>query len=391
MKKKQKINDSTTKNKINTINEEAALYIPTAHKKLLHYAWFEVLNFRCIQSLRIAPLERVNLIAGINNVGKTTLLEALFLHMGAANPELALKVDYLRGLTLTENQWRTLFWQFQEIAPIKMTGKNSKGEQRSLTISVKPSAIQLLDEKNTKASAGLAAAMGNDIVLKFQDKNKKASEVVGTIFIKKKDEVVSFQIKMEPPPQPPPFPGVLIMSNHLGKSDDEVQRFSDLRIKRHDEWVVTALKAIEPRLEKLEILSRQGVSMIHGYLKGYDEPVPSPLLGDGVKRVMSLILAIGYARNGVVLIDEIENGIHHSKMPSVWQAIAEACDLFNTQIFATTHSAECILAAHEAFKKKNSYDFRLHRLDRVNGEIKAVAYDQEALEGALSIPLEVRG
>jgi AAA15 family ATPase/GTPase len=183
----------------------------------------------------------------------------------------------------------------------------------------------------------------------------------------------------------------LIMSNHLGKPDEEVQRFSDLRIKSHDELVVTALKVIEPRLEKLEILSRQGVSMIHGYLKGYNEPVPSPLLGDGVKRVMSLLLAIGNARNGVVLIDEIENGIHHSMMQSVWNAIAEASVLFKTQIFATTHSAECILAAHEAYKKRNSYDFRIHRLDRINGEIKAGTYDQETLEGALSIPLEVRG
>jgi AAA15 family ATPase/GTPase len=141
----------------------------------------------------------------------------------------------------------------------------------------------------------------------------------------------------------------------------------------------------------LEILTYQGISMIHGYLKGYDEPVPSPLLGDGVRRSLSVILAVGAAENGVVLVDEIENGIHHSAMKPLWSVIAEASKTFNCQVFATTHSEECIYAAHDAFKENGPYDLMLYRLDRRNGSISAVAYDEERLDAAFSIPLEVRG
>jgi AAA15 family ATPase/GTPase len=131
--------------------------------------------------------------------------------------------------------------------------------------------------------------------------------------------------------------------------------------------------------------------MIHGYLKGFDEPIPLPIMGGGVQRALSILLAIGSAENGVVLIDEIENGIHHSALKDLWAVIAEASRVFNCQLFATTHSDECIRAAHEAFKKSKSYDLMLYRLERKNGSINAVMYDEETLDAALSIPLEVRG
>ena len=86
--------------------------------------------------------------------------------------------------------------------------------------------------------------------------------------------------------------------------------------------------------------------MIYGHLKGYDEPVPLTLLGDGVRRVASMVLAMGYARDGTLLVDEIENGIHHSVLGRLWEAIGYAAQLFNTQVVATTHSLECIGNAH---------------------------------------------
>jgi AAA15 family ATPase/GTPase len=102
------------------------------------------------------------------------------------------------------------------------------------------------------------------------------------------------------------------------------------------------------------------------------------------------LLAIVNAPGGTVLIDEIENGLHHSVMLKVWQAIAETARRSETQIFATTHSWECIRAAHEAFTKSGTYDFRLHRLDRLDGKIKAITYDEEALAAAIKAELEVR-
>jgi len=90
-------------------------------------------------------------------------------------------------------------------------------------------------------------------------------------------------------------------------------------------------------------------------------------------------------------VDEIENGVHHSVLKDMWRVVAETASLFNTQIFATTHSHECLVAAHEVYMEREHYRFRLHRLDRNNGEIRAVTYDKNSLESALSMPLEVRG
>jgi len=113
-------------------------------------------------------------------------------------------------------------------------------------------------------------------------------------------------------------------------------------------------------------------------------------MGGGMERLASLVLVIGTIPNGVVLVDEVESGLHYSILPKVWRAIGEVARQFNTQVFATTHSLECIVAAHRAFSESERYDFRLHRLDRDKESISAVTYDQETLEAAIETGLEVR-
>jgi AAA15 family ATPase/GTPase len=118
--------------------------------------------------------------------------------------------------------------------------------------------------------------------------------------------------------------------------------------------------------------------------------VPLPLMGEGMVRLASLVLAISNAQDGFVLIDEIENGLHHSILSKLWSAVGEVSRQFNTQVFATTHSNECIAAAHKAFRESGAYDFRLHRLERIKETILAITYDQETLEAAIEAGLEVR-
>ena len=79
-------------------------------------------------------------------------------------------------------------------------------------------------------------------------------------------------------------------------------------------------------------------------------------------------------------------------MTNVWKAIASAAKEYNTQVFATTHSWECVLSAHEAFESSETYDsdFRLHRLDRLNDDIKVVTYSKRSLSAAIKAGLEVR-
>ena len=138
MKTKEKGNGKGRKTE--SIREDVAPFTAQLKKveTLLPYASFHVRRFRCLKEITLEPLEQVNLITGKNDVGKTALLEALFLHIGETNPELALRIGNWRGLSLEMfSSWRSLFWQFDDNKSIELVATTIKGIKRSLTITVK--------------------------------------------------------------------------------------------------------------------------------------------------------------------------------------------------------------------------------------------------------------
>jgi AAA15 family ATPase/GTPase len=90
------------------------------------------------------------------------------------------------------------------------------------------------------------------------------------------------------------------------------------------------------------------------------------------------------------LIDEVENGLHHTVMPVVWKGLIAAAKELDVQIFATTHSAECIFAADQAARESQFNDLNLVRLDRVQDQIKATIIEQKDLATAKEFNWELR-
>ena len=88
-----------------------------------------------------------------------------------------------------------------------------------------------------------------------------------------------------------------------------------------------------------------------------------------------------------MLVDEIENGLHHSVLPDVWRVVGKVAEQFDVQIFATTHSYECVEAAREALGPDG---FRLHRLEVIDDMTRCVTYDADAVDGAIRHNMEVR-
>lgn len=119
---------------------------------------------------------------------------------------------------------------------------------------------------------------------------------------------------------------------------------------------------------------------------------PLPLLGEGLNRVLSVALAITIAPDGVVLIDEIENGLHWTVMRKIWEAISKYAEQNNTQIFATTHSWECIVSFQEALSELSREDIsaKLFRLEQKNDQIKAISYSLQDLEISVKQKIEIR-
>ena len=355
------------------------------------YKSFKIKNFRCFKELAITSFKRVNLIAGLNNVGKTALLEALFLHCGATNPDLTFKINAFRGIEKIKVEigtwaevgaWHWLFWHFDTSKEIELEGEDSWRRQSLLRIKLSRGGKILLDDFNTSKEIPLSSEISTQM-LTFEFQRGISGRESYSMFIDQKG------IRIEPSPPPLPFLAIFLAARTRIPPQEDAERYGELDALGQQERLLEVLKIIEPRLSRLSVVVSGGVPIIHGDI-GLGRLVPLPIMGEGMARLCSLVLAIAKARKGVVLIDEIENGLHHSIIDKVWKAIAKAAEEFDTQIFATTHSLECIVAAHKAFEESDVYDFQLYRLERINDTINVISYDQEDLATAIEEGFEVR-
>lgn len=170
---------------------------------------------------------------------------------------------------------------------------------------------------------------------------------------------------------------------------EDAQKFGQLDIIGKQEKIVDFLRIIEPDLKSLSSVAMGDSSLIHGDI-GLSRKIPVAYMGDGVARLLSVILAIASSQNGTVFIDECENGIYYSAMPKVWEAIAKAAREYDCQIIGTTHSYECLEAAHNGLKGDLAPDFSYIRLDRTENRTTAKSFDHELLKVAIETNMEVR-
>jgi len=118
--------------------------------------------------------------------------------------------------------------------------------------------------------------------------------------------------------------------------------------------------------------------------------IPVTQMGQGFNRLLDVYSEIAAAEAKVLLIDEIENGLHHSVLPTIWRGLFHAAEEVDVQFFATTHSWECVLAADEAAGEEPKYGLNLIRLDRVTDNIEVTIIDKEALGTAKELHWEMR-
>ncbi len=125
-------------------------------------------------------------------------------------------------------------------------------------------------------------------------------------------------------------------------------------------------------------------------LKGCDRPVPLKSCGDGATRLFGVALALANSAGGFLLIDEAENGLHWSVERNFWRMVLKATQENDVQVFATTHSWDCIAGFAKAVNETPEEDGLLLRLDRADGQVRAVAYTEAQLQVAADQRIEVR-
>ncbi len=356
---------------------------------------FRAQNFRCFRELNVQNLGRINLFGGHNNVGKTALLEAISLLTSDGNPNWVYRILGFRGLgrvTGTPHQkaewiWRPLFHDFDVARSVSIESTDQAGVEARLGISLRPRssmAVQVHDGSSgnrVDINAGSAGLASYELVL-----NHSRSQIEFVMSVEANGEV-----RNTPAAFTAKHPSYFLAARAPNPLEEDGQLFGNLRIEKSTFDLLPVLQILEPRLRSLDVFPSPTGLILYGDV-GLSRMQPLGMLGDGLARLTSILLRIATAPNGYVVIDEIENGFHHSVLTEIWRAISAAAEANDTQIFATTHSLEVIRAAQDANEVGPPFDLRYLRLQRrQSGEIVTVGYEPNELAAvAATDDIEVR-
>ena len=162
-----------------------------------------------------------------------------------------------------------------------------------------------------------------------------------------------------------------------------------IELKDKKEYIVDCLKMVDPTTKDIFTAAQNGLTQL--YVKKQEGVFPLKYAGDGFIKLLYLLSAIIYQNNSLILIDEIENGLHYSMYAKIWEMIAKVAAENNSQIIATTHSYEHITESWKGVKASGrELDFSFHRLEKTEDETKDNCYDAEHLDVAIQSNLEVR-
>lgn len=356
-------------------------------------------GFRGIPDLTIPDLGRVNLVVGKNNTSKTSLLEAIFLLIGAANPNLIYNINLFRSLALTdEDDLRFIFNRLDFNTLLQINGIFQERElHRELRI--KPGKKVIYAESSKGAQNGnpsfpdintaTGEALVNELILDFSNKErlKKSQSFHGSITLN------NGTVSINPPPKyKEELRGIYVRPSSLLSTSLEKQ-LENIIVNKQEQKIISALKSVDPTIQDLALGTNK---MVYVDI-GINRLIPLNLLGDGIMRMLSIILSISGTNNGIVLIDEIDNGLHFSTLSLLWKTVLEAAKQFNVQVFATTHNYETLKYLKELLDTPDMASFQscvrsitLRRLSDEDKNIKAYNYTYEKFNHAIEQGIEIR-
>lgn len=301
----------------------------------------EIKNFKRIENLKIDGFKRINLIGGCNNSGKSSILEAMFLLQKLNSLDIwNMLVSGIVSRTYVGDNFE------------KMTGLFYKFDfSQMLSISNDVSSIKMSLAKELGVIANVPKLINDNTDVK-QPETQEISEtirvdiqfntikILADIFrnnIKPVDNISSSTISK---------PCFFVDETNLIKTGQQnYSIFASLGSivsgNMKQELVDNALKMFDENIIDIDIIinkyNQPEIKIGH---KNFPYKIPLNSYGVGLKRVLNIVMSIINSKGGVVLIDEIENGIHYSIMPKLWEVIIKLTKQYDCQLFATTHSQE---------------------------------------------------
>jgi predicted ATPase len=357
-------------------------------------------GYRGFQYFDMSDLGRVNLLVGNNSSGKTSLLEALNLIASRGAPSTLAGIltrrgeqtgrESLSGAVETDFDVSHLFVRHEIHVGSKLTiSVVDRGTAQSVTLAVvmdPQGTLDLADEDTAEPTPPrlvlqISSTPGSPIAipmiggggirsraLEFPTPARRSGDVV---------------------------PAQFITTESL-RSQDLVTLWDNVALTPNEELALQALRFVDPNVERiaaqagrLRYAARSRVGFIVK-LRHQDMPIPIGSMGDGIWRMLAMAIAVTQCAGGLLLIDEIDTGLHYSVMADMWRLIFRTARQLNVQVFATTHSFDCIQSlANLCVDETDASDHvTLQRIEP--GKHRAVPYSESEIKVAAERGIEVR-
>lgn len=362
------------------------------------FSKLQLTNFRCFESYALEDLARVNLLVGKNNCGKTSIIEAINLLVAMGSPLVLEDLAIMRGerrVKYLESPYRQI--DIVDVSPLFTGHSVPLGEE--VVVSSNRARLSLQVVPNSEV---------DEFFYNDSDMKRMASEGDET-------PAVGLRITAEPSVEPVPvFPlgetGSLVYSNRLRRRSQvppalpsqfltptslrprEMQTLWNKALREGGESaVIRALQFLQSDIESIHFLmeNRFAPDVLVG-VRGGGRKLPLSSFGDGMRRLLALTLSLIESANGVLLIDEIDSGLHWTVMEDLWRLVIDTARKADIQVFATTHSLDCIrgLAAVVETEKSFADDVSIQKIER--SLKRAVAFDAADIQDAIRHNIEVR-
>lgn len=344
----------------------------------------DIKNFRGIRSAEIDGFERVNLFFGKNNCGKSTVLEALFLISGQSNPLLPLSVNSMRNyMRFSESDLNIEFFGLNPENKINISVNGD--ENRWLEISQIKSQSNVVELGSLGNGESDNAAKTYGIKLNYsvgERENRYSSEL-----IIKEGDAENGKVKIDKRYKENLFSRYLTANAPQASIDEQ---FAQIVANKKEQKILSILQEIDPRIKDIQLVGTELLVDI-----GESQRLPINMMGDGLRKLLFIIVSIYQCRNGLLLVDEIDNGLHFTAMEVLWKAVLKASADNNVQLVATTHNIDSLKGLAKVLKQpeyseygSDVCEFKLIKKD--DASVVAVKYDYDSFEYAVNQELEIR-
>jgi energy-coupling factor transporter ATP-binding protein EcfA2 len=364
----------------------------------------EVGGFRALADLQVNGFGKVNLVTGKNNSGKSSLLEAIRILVTGGAPETIYDIlDYREELGSAGDAERlysptdlepfcNLFNGFPDLA------RSEKG----FSISAVGSLPESISHINVSINWFIRKSDPVGPSSRYEPASNDALDDVDSfpalqIQIAARTRVLPLdrfrrRYAMRPESDAASRP-CIYLDPFSSRSTSQMGALWDaIALTDAEQEVVKALQVISPEIQAVSMIARDGRSSSRKAIAKsslYPEPLPLRTFGDGMNRLFGVILSLCNARNGVLLVDEIENGLHYSIQTDVWRTLFRLARDLNVQVFATSHSWDSVRAFQKA-ATESPEDGVLVRLSRKDDQIIPTLFTERELEIVTRDQVEVR-